>query len=430
MVELDAVLRPEARGDRLRRAFRLRRGLGGRAPHRRLREHPRARHLHRQGVRAHQPHRTRDGHHQPAVPRPVHGRGAHGVPRPPHARPPHLRLRRRRSGQRQAVLPGGRRGVAAHARGARHHRAAVLDDRLRRLHRQVLGARPQAHPGPALPGAPPVLDRGDVGDAQLRAVRRARVRRTQHLLHAGADRGQPGHARPHRAGQRDREGGGGGGARSGRGAGRLADLSRGVRRRLEERGDGGDPGEPAAIVRLPVQDRTRSADEARRVDDRCRSDVRLDGRERAVDHRLARGRHHAGARARRGRRRVRVVAVQLAGVGDDRPVEPLARAVRPVRVTALPRPRRPAVPPRSSPPTHWESDMPRQGLSLWSRNSFCSIASTGSSFSIGSIGSFASIGSVGSACSAFPWGRGRRSRRCCRACRPCRCSRTSRGVAS
>ena len=73
----------------------------------------------------------------------------HGVPRPPHPRPPDLRLRRRRAGQRQAVLPGGRRGVAAHARGARHHRAAVLDHRLRRLRRQVLAARPQAHPGAA-----------------------------------------------------------------------------------------------------------------------------------------------------------------------------------------------------------------------------------------------------------------------------------------
>ena len=101
---------------------------------------------------------------------------------------------------------------AAHARGARHDRAAVLDDRLRRLHRQVLGARPQAHPGAAVPGAPAVLDRGDVGHAQLRAVRRARVRGAEHLLHPGADRGQPGHARPHRAGLGDREGGGGGGA--------------------------------------------------------------------------------------------------------------------------------------------------------------------------------------------------------------------------
>ena len=45
-----------------------------------------------------------------------------------------------------------------------------------------------------------------------------------------------------------------------------------------------------AVVRLPVQDRARAADEARRVDDRRRGDVRLDGRERAVDHRLARGR--------------------------------------------------------------------------------------------------------------------------------------------
>ena len=103
---------------------------------------------------------------------------------------------------------------------------------------QVLAARPQAHPGAAVPGAPAVLDRGHVGHAQLRAVRRARVRRAEHLLHAGADRGQPGHARPHRAGQRDREGRRGGGARSGRGAQRLADLSRGLRRRLQERGDG------------------------------------------------------------------------------------------------------------------------------------------------------------------------------------------------
>jgi hypothetical protein len=45
--------------------------------------------------------------------------------------------------------------------------------------------------------------------------------------------------------------------------------------------------------------------------------------------------------------------------------------------------------------------MSRTGFSLWSTNSFCSIASAGSSFSIGSIGSFASIGSVGSALSAF-----------------------------
>ena len=33
------------------RALRLRRGVGRRAPHRRVREHPRPRHLHRQGVR-------------------------------------------------------------------------------------------------------------------------------------------------------------------------------------------------------------------------------------------------------------------------------------------------------------------------------------------------------------------------------------------
>ena len=159
-----------------------------------------------------QPHRARHRHHQPAVPRPVHGRRAPGVPRPPHPRPPDLRLRRRRAGERQAVLPGGRRGVAAHARGDRHHRAAVLDHRLRRLRREVLAARPQAHPGAPVPGAPAVLDRGHVRHAQLRTVRRARLRGAEHLLHAGADRGQPGDARPHRAGQRDREGGGGRGS--------------------------------------------------------------------------------------------------------------------------------------------------------------------------------------------------------------------------
>ncbi len=147
---------------------------------------------------------ARHRHHQPAVPRPVHGRRAARLPRPPHARTPDLRLRRRRAGERQAVLPGGRRGLAADARGARHHRAAVRDHRLRRLRRQVLAARPQAHPGAAVPGASAVLDRGHVGHAQLRAVRRARVRGAEHLLHAGADRGQPGDARPHRGGQRDR----------------------------------------------------------------------------------------------------------------------------------------------------------------------------------------------------------------------------------
>ena len=49
----------------------------------------------------------------------------------------------------------------------------------------------------------------------------------------------------------------------------------------------------------------------------------------------------------------------------------------------------------SSPPTRWENDVTarRTGFSLWSRNSFCSIASSESSFSIGSIGSFASVGS-------------------------------------
>ena len=35
----------------------------------------------------------------------------------------------------------------------------VLDHRLRRLRREVLAARPQAHPGAAVPGAPAVLDR-------------------------------------------------------------------------------------------------------------------------------------------------------------------------------------------------------------------------------------------------------------------------------
>ncbi len=199
MVELDPVVRPQARRDRVRGALRVRRSVGGRTPHRRLREHPRARHLHRQGIGAHPSHRPRHRHHQPAVPRPVHGRRASRVPRPPHARTPDLRLRRRRAGERQDLLPGGRRGEPAHARGARHHRTAVLDDRLRRLRRQVLGARPQAHPGAAVPGTPAVLDRGDVGHAQLRAVRRAWVRRAQHLLHAGEDRRQPGDARPHRA---------------------------------------------------------------------------------------------------------------------------------------------------------------------------------------------------------------------------------------
>ena len=118
---------------------------------------------------------------------------------------------------------------------------------------------------------------------------------------------------------------------------RLADLSRGLRVGFQERGDGGDPRDPQAVVRLPVQDRAGAVDEARRVDARRRGDVRLDGREPAVDHRLTRGRDRSGARARRGGRWLRIAAVQLARVGDHRPVEPLARAVRPLRVAALPR---------------------------------------------------------------------------------------------
>ena len=53
------------------------------------------------------------------------------------------------------------------------------------------------------------------------------------------------------------EGGGGRGSRSGAGTQRLADLSRGLRVGLEERGDGRDPRDAQAVVRLPVQDRAR-----------------------------------------------------------------------------------------------------------------------------------------------------------------------------
>ena len=128
--------------------------------------------------------------------------------------------------------------------------------------------------------------------------------------------------------------------------------------------------------------------------------------------------HHAGARARRGRRRVRLVAVQLAGVGDHRPVEPLARAVRPLRVAALPGPRRPAVPPRArrrrTGRVTCRARDSRSGRGTRSARSRRRGRRSRSARS----GRSSSIGSVGSACSAFSaWVVGVVRARCCRACR-------------
>ena len=47
--------------------------------------------------------------------------------------------------------------------------------------------------------------------------------------------------------------------------------------------------------------------------------------------------HRSGPRTRRGGRRVRNAAFQLTRVGHNRPLVPFARAVRPLRVAALPR---------------------------------------------------------------------------------------------
>ena len=79
-------------------------------------------------------------------------------------------------------------------------------------------------------------------------------------------------------------------------------------------------------------------DEARRGDAGRRGHLRLDGGEHPVDHRLAGRVHRADPRPRRGGGWLRRAAVQLARVGDDRPMEPVAGAVRPVRRTPVPAP--------------------------------------------------------------------------------------------
>ena len=105
--------------------------------------------------------------------------------------------------------------------------------------------------------------------------------------------------------------------------------------------------EPQAVVRLSVQDRVGTADETRCDDARRGRQLRLDGREHPMDHRLAPGLHGTDQRARRGRRWVRLAVVQLARVGHDRSLESLARAVRSVRLAAFPTPRRSTVPQRT-----------------------------------------------------------------------------------